>query len=101
MRKSTRTISWTNGNKRTKPGPLTFWKRPSVKTTARSYSRKIFTVDVAKMKATTTTIGAMTYRVEKYMLFRLSKRENELLLAAKEVKLPTGSTRTGRRRQSE
>jgi hypothetical protein len=34
------------------------------------------------------------YRVEKYMAFRLSKRENELLLAAEEeVKLLTGSIR--------
>jgi hypothetical protein len=43
MRRSTRTISWMNGISSTRPGPLTAWNLPSVKTTARSYWRNILT----------------------------------------------------------
>jgi hypothetical protein len=45
------------------------------------------------MKARTTTIGPTTYRVEKYMAFRLSNRANGFSLVVEEVKLPTGSIR--------
>src|SRR5208282_5728901 len=40
VRRSTRTISWM-GISRTRHGPLTLSKRPKVKTTARSYSRRM------------------------------------------------------------
>ena len=42
MRRSTRTICWMTGIRITRPGPLTFQKRPSLNTTPRSYSRRIF-----------------------------------------------------------
>ena len=40
VRRSMRTICCTAGMSRKKPGPLTFQKRPSMNTTARSYSRR-------------------------------------------------------------
>ena len=43
IRMSTLTICWTAGMRSTRPGPLTFQKRPSMKTTPRSYSRRIRT----------------------------------------------------------
>ncbi|MNL53472.1 hypothetical protein D3C87_1767220 [compost metagenome] len=56
MRWSTRTICWITGTIRIRPGPLTPVKRPSVKMTPRSYSRRIRT-DRAKMPIIRTTMG--------------------------------------------
>ena len=52
VRRSTRTICCRNGASSTRPGPLTWLKRPSVKTTARSYSRRILMLAAARITAT-------------------------------------------------
>src|SRR5215475_3299044 len=49
VRKSTRTICWIPGTIRNMPGPLTRQKRPSRKTTARSYSRRILIEETSRM----------------------------------------------------
>src|SRR5216683_6898206 len=59
MRRSTRTICWTNGTSSTRPGPLVPVYRPSVKTTARSYSRRILIAEATMIKTKTTTMAAM------------------------------------------
>src|ERR1700722_6202985 len=50
-----------NGNNSTSPGPLTLSKRPRVKTTARSYSRKILTVELITAISTIKR-GKRTYK---------------------------------------
>jgi hypothetical protein len=50
-------------------GPLTFSKRPSVKTTARSYSRRILTVAMITANATMVRTGTAMKKFEKYITF--------------------------------
>ena len=49
VRRSTRTICWMPGIRMTKPGPLTFQKRPSWNTTPRWYSRRMRTEAITSM----------------------------------------------------
>ena len=63
MRRSTRTICCTPGISTTSPGPLTRQKRPSVKTTARSYSRRMRKADAANTSAIRTTTDKTTVAI--------------------------------------
>src|SRR3989338_2678103 len=60
MRRSTFTISCTPGMMTIRPGPLTFQKRPSMKTTPRSYSRRIRN---AENTSTTITTGTKLHEI--------------------------------------
>ena len=58
MRKSTRTISWTNGHHQYEPRALDPLEiGPSVKTTARSYSRRMRTEATRQTATAKTTRG--------------------------------------------
>src|SRR6185437_6561624 len=57
VRSSTRTICWMPGIRTTRPGPLTFQKRPSWNTTPRWYSRSTRSDDVASSTSRKMTIN--------------------------------------------
>src|SRR5271154_222281 len=52
------------GTNKTRPGPLTFWKRPRVNTTARSYSRRMRTEAIRQTAATKQTRGTTKVSIE-------------------------------------
>ncbi len=58
MRRSMRTICWMPGISTTRPGPLTFQKRPSWNTTPRWYSRRMRN-ELTAMNATRINATAM------------------------------------------
>src|SRR5258706_1679284 len=70
VRRSTRTICWTNGMSRIRPGPFTPVKRPRVKTTPRSYSRKILTA-LKRMMRARAIAGRRKTRVSAIVIFSL------------------------------
>src|SRR5580693_10027019 len=83
-RRSTRTICWMNGTRRKRPGPLVPVKRPSVKTTPRSYSRRMRMEDQRKISAKTAMkmIGGKNNMV--LLLVRLMRRPIEVYASRSE-----------------
>src|SRR5690625_3126410 len=74
-RKSTLTTCWITGMTRIRPGPLTLSKRPSVKMTPRSYSRRIFMVlNSRASKNTSPNPKKVTFRHSSFFSFKFAGR---------------------------